>query len=321
MASDLSPPLRPFGWDDLDRLVVLMKACQQEDRTAEVVHPETVRTMFTLPGREPENSVRILENAAGELVALCTAWPTPGIHADTVQIGVRIRPDRRDPGLYASLLQATEEMARHAHVPSGRPAELHAGAHPQPELWREAVEAAGYQPVRWFIDMIRPLAGKPPRPEAPAGIQIRFLNDGIEPLSLKRALDEAFMDHWKPPDFTDEQFLHWTSSPLFRPGLTAVALDAKGAVAGGAVGAIRDSGAPSGEREARIEVLGVRKAYRGTGVGRALLLSCFQRMQSAGMDSVSLDVDADNPTGATGLYRSVGLEERDRVTVYAKPLD
>lgn len=319
MESGPATRLRPFCWDDLEPLVALMACCEEEDRTGEAIQPEIVRLGFTTPGRDPEKTVQLLEDESGELIASCSAWPTPGLEIDTIQIGARIHPAYRSADLYTSLLGLAEERARTLHVPSGRPTELQSNVKSRPAMWRDAVDAAGYAPVRWFIDMRRALRDELPEPRIPDGFTIRFLDSGIEPLDLKHALDEAFLDHWNPQEITDEQFLHWTSSTVFRADLSAVALDASGRVVGGTIGVVRDVDARAGEREARVEVLGVRKAFRGRGLGRALLATCFAKMSAGGMVLVSLDVDADNPTGATGLYRSVGFEERDRVTVCAKP--
>ena len=54
-------------------------------------------------------------------------------------------------------------------------------------------------------------------------------------------------------------------------------------------------------------MLGVRRAYRGRGLARALLLHTYGVFFARGERRVSLGVDASSPTGATKLYESVGM--------------
>src|SRR5919202_2374717 len=56
-----------------------------------------------------------------------------------------------------------------------------------------------------------------------------------------------------------------------------------------------------------VATLGVRRGWRGLGLAKALLRQTFARSYEAGFRRVTLGVDASSPTGATGLYRSVGM--------------
>jgi mycothiol synthase len=56
-----------------------------------------------------------------------------------------------------------------------------------------------------------------------------------------------------------------------------------------------------------IESLGTRSEWRGRGLGRALLLAAFGELYRRGQRRIGLAVDAGNETGATQLYRSVGM--------------
>lgn len=55
--------------------------------------------------------------------------------------------------------------------------------------------------------------------------------------------------------------------------------------------------------------LGVLRKGRGRGVAKALLADAFGSFRDAGRARVFLHVDAESPTGATRLYRSVGMTE------------
>jgi mycothiol synthase len=48
-------------------------------------------------------------------------------------------------------------------------------------------------------------------------------------------------------------------------------------------------------------------AFRGRGIGRALLLRAFVDLAGRGYEAVMPDVDAGNETGATRPYEGVGM--------------
>jgi mycothiol synthase len=64
--------------------------------------------------------------------------------------------------------------------------------------------------------------------------------------------------------------------------------------------------------------LGVRARFRGRGIGAALLRRSFAVLAGRGATQVRLNVDAENESGATRLYASVGMTERRRFHVYEK---
>ncbi|NES22531.1 MAG: GNAT family N-acetyltransferase [Symploca sp. SIO3E6] len=61
--------------------------------------------------------------------------------------------------------------------------------------------------------------------------------------------------------------------------------------------------------EGWIDALGTRRGFRKRGLGRAMLLAGMQRLQAAGVDTVRLGVDSENPSGALRLYKSVGFRK------------
>jgi len=57
------------------------------------------------------------------------------------------------------------------------------------------------------------------------------------------------------------------------------------------------------------EILGVRSAYRGRRVAVAALAAGMRAFAADGMQYAALDVDTENPSGAHGLYASLGYEK------------
>jgi mycothiol synthase len=77
---------------------------------------------------------------------------------------------------------------------------------------------------------------------------------------------------------------------------------------------------PKSPDAASVESLGVRPAWRGRGVGRALLLAAFGELQRRGIPAVELGVDLENQTGATRLYEQVGMRAVRRAERWEKEL-
>jgi ribosomal protein S18 acetylase RimI-like enzyme len=69
-----------------------------------------------------------------------------------------------------------------------------------------------------------------------------------------------------------------------------------------------------------VAAIGVRRPWRGRGLGRALLLHTFAEFQRRGVNRISLGVDTQNPTGATKLYESVGMRVELEDAVFEKAL-
>jgi ribosomal protein S18 acetylase RimI-like enzyme len=70
-----------------------------------------------------------------------------------------------------------------------------------------------------------------------------------------------------------------------------------------------------------VGTLGVLPESRGQGIGKALLQRAFASFWERGERRVALAVDAENDTGATRLYESVGMRVAFGAITYEKPLD
>ena len=130
---------------------------------------------------------------------------------------------------------------------------------------------------------------------------------------MREARNDAFRDHWGSQSADEEQWHSFATSSLVRRDLSVLAIDAAGDVAGFVLTSVNPDDWPGqGFSSGYIDLVGVRRSWRGKGVAPSLLSSALELIRDAGLDKAVLDVDAENPSGALGLYEGVGFVESNR---------
>jgi ribosomal protein S18 acetylase RimI-like enzyme len=169
------------------------------------------------------------------------------------------------------------------------------------------LEESGYEVVRYYNEMHRPLSA--PLPEAPLdhGLKLVPMEPGLSE-AVRLAHNQVFADHWGSEPRDEESWGFVVNDPLARPDLSAVVLaSSTGKVVGYQLASHDpETAVARGFTEGYTDLLGVRREFRGRGVAQALLADAMRRFAAAGMDKASLDVDSENPTGAMALYRKMG---------------
>lgn len=181
---------------------------------------------------------------------------------------------------------------------------------------------AGYKVVRYFNEMHRPLSLALPLAVLGPGLSlVDFGPELHEPVRL--AHNAAFRDHWGSEPRDEEAWGFVVDDPLARPDLSGVVLEQSSGKVAGYQLATHDAEAAAvrGFREGYTELLGVRREFRGRGIAQALLADAMRRFAAAGMDTASLDVDSENPTGALGLYLKMGYTAVNRSIAWDKELE
>lgn len=186
------------------------------------------------------------------------------------------------------------------------------------------LERAGFRRVRSWWQMTRPVtpeeAGLDSEPGE--GVRIRLVErqgSGMpaedELRIVHDVLESAFEDHFNSHEETFDEFVfrlredpghrwdHWWIAELVDPE-TGEAEPAGALVAAVSEG---DDGRPEGSY---VEYIGVLANARGRGVAKSLLASVIADAAQRGRDRVGLEVDADSPTGAEGLYTSMGWKTK-----------
>jgi ribosomal protein S18 acetylase RimI-like enzyme len=123
-------------------------------------------------------------------------------------------------------------------------------------------------------------------------------------LALVEAENEIFADHWGSQPKTPQA---WRREMIdlrpYDPKLWVLAWEGDRVVAECLCHASRESGPNDGW----IAIVGVRREWRGRGLGEIVLTEGLRRLQQAGFVSAALHVDAEN-LPALNLYRRLGME-------------
>jgi mycothiol synthase len=126
---------------------------------------------------------------------------------------------------------------------------------------------------------------------------------------VHQLLEESFADHFNSyresfPEFVQRlredpghRWDHWWIATADIEGMQRPA------------GALVSSVLPpddTGRQGSYVDYIGVHRRARGRGVAKALLHTVIADTARRGRNRVGLEVDADSPTGADGLYTSMG---------------
>jgi ribosomal protein S18 acetylase RimI-like enzyme len=81
-----------------------------------------------------------------------------------------------------------------------------------------------------------------------------------------------------------------------------------------------EANAELGLKRGWVNSVGVRRPWRRQGIARALVAESLRVLRDAGMTSAGLGVDAENATGALGVYEASGFLVTRTDRVYRKQL-
>ncbi|WP_204163695.1 GNAT family N-acetyltransferase [Nocardioides solisilvae] len=221
-----------------------------------------------------------------------------------------------------ALLDWAEAQARAVGAARGLDVQqIDTGAFADDERQHRWLADRGFEKVRTWWQMSRPVvadeAGLVPDPRRweDRGVRFRAVRrrgDGMPDEADLRAvhgvLEGAFTDHFNSSEETFEEFVHRLRED---PGhrwdhwWLAELLDGdEPEPCGALVGTVSESS--TGPDGSYVSYLGVLESARGRGVAKGLLRTVIADAAARGRDRVGLEVDADSPTGADGLYTGMG---------------
>jgi GNAT superfamily N-acetyltransferase len=187
--------------------------------------------------------------------------------------------------------------------------------------WKSVLESSGYEPAWYVFEMIRSLDEDITALPLPEGIEVRPV-DSENYRAVWDAAKEALRDEREYSDerWSDTSYGLFIRSRKFTPELFQIAW-AGDEVVGGVHNFIdEEENAQLNRAWGHTEEIFVRQPWRRRGIARALIAGSLNVLKDRGIEYATLDVDADNPSGALRLYESVGYKCDKRFVFYRKPL-
>ena len=331
MPSSVAEPLLPAGYtsyppgvDDLDELVRLLRRHERQARGWPGADSQNVAE--EVAGRGASTHLHeVVRDADGQLQAWINCHDRA---AGRVLVGVTVAPELADEEadpLAAYGFARAEDLGREVlHRRDMERTQLDSGAFCDDARQQRWLTEAGYTHVRDWWQMSRPVDATVDAdpPQLREGVTIRRVrrDDGVgmpeeEDLrAVHLVLEASFADHFNSYRETFEEFVsrlredpghrwdHWWLAMVDdEPAGALVATTLTGRV---------DEHGMARPDSSYVEYIGVHRRARGRGVAKALLRTVIQDAALRGRASVGLEVDADSPTGADGLYTSMGWRTR-----------
>jgi GNAT superfamily N-acetyltransferase len=200
--------------------------------------------------------------------------------------------------------------------------QLDASAYVGDDRQRTWLAQAGYRNTRTWQHMTRSVDDADDLPGPREGVTVRPVarHDNGMPVAhdiqvVHRMLEESFADHFNSYRESFPEFLqrlredpghrwdHWW--------VAEVEVDGEHLPGGALVGSVLSPDA-TGTEGSYVDYIGVHRRARGRGVAKALLHTVVKDAHDRGRNRVDLEVDAASPTGADGLYTSMGWTEKYR---------
>ena len=311
------------GEADYPLMVAILDACNAADGLDFINTVDEVAWVFAhLTNCDPERDMLFAEVDGATIAFSRVWWVAEGTGERLYKSLGFVHPDWRRKGLGAAMLRYDEarllDIAR--DHPAGGPRFFRVWAYDADVDARALFAAAGYQRVRCYVEMIRPIASPLPDAPMPHGLQVRPVEPG-QVRAVWEAMYEARRDHWGYVPPTEQDYDRWTKDRLFAPQLWKVAWEGD-QVAGMVLNRIDEAqNEQYGRRRGHSQGIFVRRPWRRRGLARSLLVQSIHMFRDMGMEETALGVDTQNPSGALQLYESVGYRQVSCLTFFNRPME
>ena len=301
---------------DLADITGVLDACSQQWDNRPTSE-SAVADRLAQPGASPAEDTVVVAAEDGCLLAFGHTWPTG---TDEARAFGRVHPAHRGRGVGTVLVRELLARARrHGVDADGGPGSLTTTTPALDPTAAALLRANGFEETRFVLQMVSGLDAPRPGRRLGGALSLRTFRPGVDEDALFAAFNDAFTDHW---GFEAESPESWwydhrdSADAGFDPSMWFLAVE-DGAVAGFSMTKVATD--DDGEH-GYVSLLGVRPAWRGHGVGYALLDRSLEEFAGRGLARGKLDVDAANVTDALRLYRKAGMTDRPSFTIWTAPL-
>lgn len=318
MTAELPPgwTVRPATLDDVPAILAVVHASDivavgEPDFTA-----EEIVEILTAPGHDPTVDSWLAFDPAGRLGGWAYVENHSGGRHEGLEVYVHPEYGQVSQGhlLDLTVARVAERAAEHGHPD----VTARAGLIASETHYAGLLSDAGFQFIKRYARMTRPLDGTETRPAVPDGFTLRTVRpDDEDDLAATYAvISTAFADI---PDGLRGTYEGYRATIAAQVSVSfdewfLVEVD------GAAVATLTSSDRVIGDNESWVHYLGVLAPYRGRGLGALLLRTAFATYAAKGRTRAGLAVDMTNPTSAYRLYTGVGMTPTYEVDIYEREI-
>lgn len=258
---------------------------------------------------DPYRNIRLWQNTQGEMLGFALF----DIGRTAFSSWTQIHPGQRENAeLYDMMLEWLDERAAEERKTDPTKELLYNNSYDDDAPLKDTLLRHNYRPGDFgMLQMYRELNETLPDPALPPGWHVRHV-------AGEREFEERVTIHrdvWHPSRVTLEAYRRLRTIPGYTSELDIVAVTPDGTFASYCICWLDPL-----NRCGQFEPVGTRAAFRGQGIGKAVMLEGLRRLQSLGATSAVVFTNHDNDP-ARRLYESVGFcvvaEDRE----YIKRLD
>ena len=320
----------PTGWsvsipsdDDVAELTALMRRHEKRARGWAGAGADDVLVEVSVEGQSVRQNI-VLRDRDGVIRGWASAHDRAAGRMLFSMIVDRRLDDSKADVAAEVMLEWGDEAATNVGVERGLDVQqVDSGSFADDDRQHRWLARAGYKLVRTWWQMKRSVTPDEADllSEAGEGVVIRRVErsgsgSGMpeEPdlHTVHDILESAFADHFNSHEEEFDEFLfrlredpghrwdYWWIAELVDEG--------KAPEPAGTLVGTELAGSDTAPAGSYVSYIGVLQSARGRGVAKALLRTIIADAAQRGRDRVGLEVDADSPTGADGLYVSMGWE-------------
>lgn len=304
--------LTPLGLEDIDAALDLLGRWERRWKVPFLTSRDEIVEGFEHPYFTPALDGRGVWHD-GRLVAYGTVHHTPsGVRQERAFVAGHVDPELCGIGIGRRLLawQIERAVERLRECDPALPWYVRAYEWEWIEDAHHLYVRFGMTPVRWFEDLLRELSAPLDVP-TPEGVELIPWEE-ISDEDGRRMTNESFADHWGSTPRDEAAWKHLLASQDIRLDLSFAAVSGSEVVGVCLNGHFPQDTEVTGRVEGWIEILGVARPWRRRGVAAALIARSLEAFRAVGFTHAMIGVDADSPTGASGLYRKLGFEPLHR---------
>ena len=314
---------RHFSGDaDFPAMLAIIDAASKADNDENAVTLDDIRHDYAhLTNSNPDTDVLIAEINSEAIAYSRVQWYQEEDPNDRIySLFVNIVPQWRNRGIETAMIQWCETRLKNIATehPQDSKRFFQTYSNSVKVSFNEILASLGYQDVRYFIEMSRPLDNIP-QAELPEGLEVRAVEEK-DTRKVWEAANEAFRDHWGYSEPNDEDFISYKGSKYFQPDLWQVAWDGDEVVASVMNYIEHDYNQKFNRNRGWTENISTHKDWRRRGIAKALIVRSMHMHKAKGMTEVGLGVDTNNPNGALKLYLDLGYKKMKTSITYRKPM-